>query len=318
MKNQYAPLTSWHASRTISENKEMSSKVWVIGSAVLDRVHRVKSLPTPGQAVFAQSATRFLGGKGSNQAIASIRSGATTGIIGCLGEDEPGEQFLRAYIQEGLDTTHMRQTPDLPTGSAHVAVDDTGLNQITVNVGSNAALTAQDVLDAPIFQEDFVLCQFEVQNEVIEAAAQRGSFILNPAPMRDVPLQFFNDCFAVTPNQTEAEAIVGFPVVDIDSAARAGVAILDLGAHNVIITLGQDGAFWTAPGTHHHFPAPKVEAIDSTGAGDVFNGTFVARLALGDEIPEAISYAVKAAAISVTRPGAIPSVPTATEVNSLS
>ena len=296
----------------------MSSKVWVIGSAVLDRVHRVEALPLPGQAVFARSATRFLGGKGSNQAIASARCGAPTGIIGSLGQDEPGDQFLQAYIQEGLDVGQIHQTPDFPTGSAHVAVDDNGLNQITVNVGANAALTAQHVQDTPIFQEDFVLCQFEVQDEVIAAAAQRGSFILNPAPMRDIPAGLIQDSFALTPNQTEAQALVGYPVNDVDSASRAGVALLELGARNVIVTLGEAGAFWCAPGIQDHFPAPKVDAVDSTGAGDVFNGTFVARLSLGDSIPEAIIYAVKAAALSVTKHGAIPSIPSAAEVQAVS
>lgn len=288
----------------------MPSRVWVVGSAVLDHVYRVRVLPTHGQSVFAQGTARFLGGKGSNQAVAASRAGAKVTIVGCLGQDPAGDEFLAAYQAEGLDTAHVCRHPFLPTGSATVTVAQDGLNQIVVDVGANHGLTAQDLLRAPVQEKDYVLCQLEVLDEVVRAASTRGRLILNSAPMRSFPKEVLRGLFALVPNESEASELVGYPVHDLDTAQKAAKDLLSLGAQNVLITLGRRGVYWLSPENEAHFPAPAVQSVDTTGAGDVFNGSFAARLSLGDTVPQAAQYAVVAASLSVTRPGAIASIPT--------
>lgn len=290
--------------------------VWIVGSAVLDTVQSVDALPKPGESVFVRSTAQFLGGKGSNQAVTAARMGASAAIVGTLGQDEAGSAFLASYSEEGLDHTNIHTTDQAPTGSASILIQPGGLNMIAINVGSNSHVTAEQILACPIEPDDYVLCQLEVPNPAVIAASTRGNFIFNPAPMRhDYPREVLANTFAITPNEAECEALTGIAAFDEYTASRAARELLALGPRNAIITLGPAGAFWASrDGEHELFPAPKVDAVDTTGAGDVFNGTLAARLSLGDALPNAIQTAIRAASLSTTKPGAIPSIPRASDL----
>ncbi len=287
----------------------MPSRLWVVGSAVVDNVHRVERMPTPGNSVFAIRSDRYLGGKGSNQAVAAARCGTPTGLIVSLGDDPLADDFMAVFNQENIDTTYVVRHPDQQTGHANVCVDSTGQNQISIFVGANNAMTADLVLAAPIAPEDLVLCQLEVPDEAVLAAASRGRFILNPAPMRPLPPGLLETVWIITPNQAEASELAGHSVHDLPTARQAAQKIRDLGPQEVIITLGPLGALWLNDQGEHHFPAPQVQAVDTTGAGDAFNGALAARLCQGHPLDQSIPYAIKAATHSVTKPGAIPSMP---------
>ena len=292
----------------------MSSRCWVIGSAVLDTVYSVDRLPQPGESVLANKVEQFIGGKGVNQAVACARSGAETHIIACLGFDDAGSKFLETFVQESLGTNRIFQTHDAPTGQAAITLGPNGLNQITILPGSNMHLPVLLVEQAPINDEDFTICQFEVPDDVIIATSKRGKFILNPAPYRDFPREVLQNCFAITPNETEAAALTGISPTSDKACQMVCYRLMELGAQNVVITLGEHGAFFQGPKACKRYPAPLVKAVDTTGAGDVFNGALIARLSLGDTLDQAIPYAVGAATLSVTKPGAVPSIPKKHEI----
>lgn len=284
-------------------------KVWVVGSAMQDIVHRVKALPAPGESVFAASATRFLGGKGVNQAVAAARMGGEANIVCCVGEDHSGNEFVDFLRSEGLGTEHVRRAVDVSTGQANIAVAEDGSNMITAYPGANFRLTAVDVPASFIEPTDIVLTQLEVPDGAVLAAAACGKVIFNPAPYRPVPPGLLASCWIVTPNETEAHAMTGiFP--DTTAACRACCnALLDQGCQNVVLTLGARGTYWKSRIAEEHFPAPEVRAVDTTAAGDVFNGALAAGLAGCMDLPAAVHLAVRAAAISTTRPGAADSAP---------
>ena len=283
--------------------------VWVVGSAMQDIVHRVRELPQPGESVFAVSATTYLGGKGANQAVAAARMGAKAEIVCCVGDDIAGREFIDFFRSEGLGAGHVRQVLDERTGQANISVADDGTNTITAYPGANFRLIAADVPVGEISQDDIVLTQLEVPDAAILAAAACGRLVFNPAPYRAVPAGLLASCWVVTPNETEAEAMTGiFP--DTQAACRAcAKALLDKGCQNVVLTLGGRGAFWKSRTAEELFPAPQVHAVDTTAAGDVFNGALAAALAGCPDVPAAIQLAVRAASLSVTRPGALASVP---------
>ncbi|MFM9873537.1 MAG: ribokinase [Fimbriimonadaceae bacterium] len=287
----------------------MSSRCWVIGSAVLDTVYSVDRLPQPGESVLAHKVEQFLGGKGVNQAIACVRSDAETRIICQLGSDHSHLGFMSLFERENLITNKVFLTNKDTTGHAAITIDAVGNNQISVYPGANMLLPAKKIDQSKIEKSDFTLCQFEVPDDVIIAASKRGNFILNPAPYREFPREVLQSCFAITPNETEAAALTRIHPDTDSNLEKCADKLLESGVQNVIITLGERGAFFKNVETSKHYPAPKVKAIDTTAAGDVFNGALIARLSLGDTFDKAIPYAIAAASISVTKPGAVPSIP---------
>lgn len=283
-----------------------------------DTVYRTQHLPRPGESVFVDEIQQFLGGKGTNQAIAAARLGAQVSAIGMLGEDEVAEKFLEVFRAAGINTQHIHQTPKAPTGQASITVQADGLNQISVFVGANLMLRRSHIQSAGIRKEDLALCQFEVLDEVIWEVAQSARLILNPAPFRDYPADLLKNVWALTPNETEAESLTGVQLSDNDSFEFAAGALHERGVPIVILTLGSKGAFVSSPDFTGLIPAPRVRALDTTAAGDVFNGALANALWQELAMKDAVSLAVKAASYSVTRPGALNSAPTVDELRAFS
>lgn len=295
-------------------------RLWVIGSLVLDQVYRVAELPRPGQSVFAAESGQFLGGKGANQAVAAARWGRAAGLevafCGCVGEDSAGMLFVESLAKEGINTTHLHVRAGVRTGSAAIFVGEGGLNMIAVDVGANHALTAADIAQVPIEAEDWVLLQLEITDEALEAASHRGRVVLNPAPAKPVAPEVLGRLHAITPNETECQALFGVAPVDELAWPRATQLMHGHGVEQALITLGGQGVFCSEKGgrVQAHHAAPAVSAIDTTAAGDVFNGVFTASMALGENLNVAVRNGVWAASLSVTRAGAIASIPTVQEV----
>jgi ribokinase len=264
------------------------------------------------------------GGKGANQAVAAARLGAEVTLVARTGRDLFGDQAIADYRKEGIVTDWIVRDQDLPTGVALILVDDQGENLISVASGANNALSPQDVEKAAgqIRAADVVLLQLEVPMETVEFTARLASeagvvVVLDPAPAPAAPLpaSLLQHVTYVKPNETEAERLTGLEVRDEASARRAAGRLLEGGAQNVIITLGARGAFWMSPKQSGVVPGYPVEALDSTAAGDAFSGGLACALARGLSLEEAVRYASLVGALSVTRLGAQPSLPTAAEVN---
>lgn len=292
----------------------MPSKCWVVGSAILDTVYSAPRLPQPGESVLATRSEKFLGGKGVNQAIAAARSGASTELFVALGNDSAASSFSELFTHELNLNPNVTTVHHHPTGQASITIDPEGRNQITVFPGANMHLPSREIKECNSQPGDYILCQNEVPDDCLLAAAHAAKLIYNPAPYRSVPSEVLAHCFAITPNETEAAALTGiFPDTDKNLLLCAN-HLMSLGIQNVIITLGDQGAFFTNCKEQHFFDAKKVKAVDTTAAGDVFNGALIAQLTLGLSITNSIQYATAAATISVTRHGAVPSIPHQKEI----
>lgn len=313
-------------------------RVLIVGSANMDLVLRTERLPTPGETVAGSDYFEAFGGKGANQAVAAARAGARVALVAAVGEDAFGRACAEQYRREGLDLTHLKIAEDRPTGVAMILVDAEGRNMIAVNPGANAALTEADIAAIP--EEVFaaarvVAVQLEIPLATARAALARGRragafTILNPAPapLARLDRELLGLADLIAPNEIEAERLTGVAVTDDASAASAAAALEAAGAVGaVLITLGARGSFLRAPawglGTEGKlFPAPSVKAVDTVAAGDAFIGALAARLAraleketnLAEAVGEAIEFATTAAALSVTRRGAQPSLATLAEI----
>ena len=292
------------------------NSVLVIGSSNTDMVIRVSELPQPGETVAGNEFQIFGGGKGANQAIAARRAGAMVQLIAAVGNDDFGKTAIDSFAAEGIDTNGIQIIDGTPSGVAMIYVSEAGENCIAVAPGANALLTPQALLDQQrAFDDaDLLLMQLETPLETVAAAVKMASVnskpvIINPAPATPLPDSILEGLFCITPNETEAEALSGVAVTDPQSAIAAADVLLQRGVGNVVITLGSQGALLhNASGTHYE-PAESVEVVDTTAAGDTFNGVFAAMIAAGGSPEEAIVPAVRAATISVQTAGAIASIP---------
>ncbi len=310
--------------------------VVVVGSLNVDATMTVDSIPGPGETVMGGDVRTFLGGKGFNQAVAAALAGARVAMIGRLGDDDGGHRLRNRLEHHGIDHTHVTVDTAAPSGMAFIAVDRNSENAIVVSPGANNTLTPEHVDQAGdlLRQAAVVLLQFEVPIDTVTAAARTatGSVILNPAPARPLPAELLSLTTVLIPNRSELATITGEDepiavdgavalarhLVPDSSKAGGGVdrARTPSGPATAIVTLGSDGALVVDPIATTMHPAPTVTAVDTTGAGDCFCGSLAARLALGHGLDAAVDYAIAAAALSVTRPGASDSMPTAADVAS--
>lgn len=297
------------------------SKIVVIGSSNTDMVVQSERLPRPGESVLGGDFMMAGGGKGANQAVAVARMGHKVVFSAALGNDIFGDAALNSYQNFGIDTTHIVRK-DIPSGVALIMVDSKGQNCISVALGANNALSIEDVLPAleSVESGDIVLLQLEIPmatvEAAVEAAAAKGArVVLNPAPAAPVSEQVLSNLYLITPNQTEAQTLTGVEVTDEASACAAAQILCARGVERVVITMGGSGAYLYDNGKGVIVPARMVDAIDTTAAGDVYNGALCATLAEGKSLEQALAFATKASAISVTRAGAQPSVPSREEVD---
>ena len=299
----------------------MPAKVVVIGSLNMDLVTRAPRLPRGGETLIGQSFATVSGGKGANQAVAAARLGAQVSMVGCVGNDAYGEALREALLAEQIDCQAVSTVED-SSGVALIVVDDNSQNAIVIVAGANGALTPEviDRFDAVLQAADVIICQLEVPDATVGHALKRGrelgkTVILNPAPAsRPLPADWNAAIDYLIPNESEASALSGLPVDSLSTAETAAARLIAMGAGKVIITLGSQGSLFADGQRFEHFPAAKVKAVDTTAAGDTFVGGFAAALAAGKSEADAIRFGQVAAALSVTRAGAQPSIPTLSDV----
>jgi ribokinase len=299
----------------------MSAKVVVIGSLNMDLVTRAPRLPRGGETLIGQSFATVSGGKGANQAVAAARLGAQVSMVGCVGSDAYGAELRAALMAEQVDCQAV-STVNGSTGVALIVVDDNSQNAIVIVAGANGELTPALIgcFDSVLQAADVIICQLEVPDATVGHALKRGrelgkTVILNPAPASGpLPASWYANIDYLIPNESEAAALSGLPVDSRETAQAAATRLIEMGAGKVIITLGAQGALLADGQRFEHSSAPTVKAVDTTAAGDTFVGGFAAALANGKSEAEAIRFGQVAAALSVTRAGAQPSIPTLSDV----
>lgn len=298
------------------------SDVLVIGSLNMDLVVQTVSAPRAGETVPGFNFQMVPGGKGANQAVAAARLGGAVSMVGCVGDDPFGHTLRRELQEQGLNVEHVHMAAGYSTGTALIMVDDEGENRIIVVAGANGRLNSSHVYDAePLFAAArVVVLQFEILLETVEVAMRLARtrnvpIILNPAPAYEVPLDFFFGAHVLVLNETECETITGIEIgEDGEGAEEAADLLRGHGVENVVLTLGAKGALVAGAQGLEHVPGFSVRAVDTTAAGDAFIGSLAASVAQGVRLMDAVRLANAAGALTVTRRGAQPSLPTAREV----
>lgn len=298
------------------------AKILVVGSSNTDMVIKTEHLPLPGETVLGGTFFMNPGGKGANQAVAIARLGGRVSFVCKTGSDIFGHQSQQLFEEEGVDTSYIFSDSKNPSGVALITVDEQGENCIVVASGANANLTPTDlsVVEEAIEEADLILMQLEIPLPTVEYVAgvahrKNKKVILNPAPAQPLSGTLLKYLYIITPNKREAEMIAGVKITDRESAEQAARIIAERGVKHVIITLGSKGALTYCDERTDMIPAYPVEAVDTTAAGDVFNGALTLALSEGRTLTEAVRFACKASAISVTRAGAQSSAPYRSEVD---
>jgi ribokinase len=267
--------------------------ILVVGSSNTDMIIKVGHIPKPGETILGGEFAMAAGGKGANQAVGAARAGGTVTLIARVGRDMFGDKAVAGFVADGINVDYIVRDKTSPSGVALIFVAGNGENSIAVASGANAKLTPADL------------------------ATAGARVILNPAPARPLPDELLRRVYLLTPNESEAEMLTGLPVNNESAAAKAADALLARGVQNVIITLGARGAFVAGRQERGLVKGYKVKPVDTTGAGDVFNGTLAVALAEGKSLLDAARFASAAAAISVTRLGAQTSAPKRNEIEQL-
>jgi len=295
-------------------------KIIVAGSANTDMVVKAKKLPLPGETILGGNFFMNAGGKGANQAVAAARLGGDVCFVAKVGNDIFGKQIIEGLKKEGIHTDYIFIDPDTPSGTALIMVNEEGENCIAVASGANAHLRQSDIITASgIGEAEVILVQLEIPIETIavlaeNAKANEQKFILNPAPAQLLDDKLLNGLFLITPNETEASLLTGIKISDEKTASQAARVLLNKGVKNVIITLGKQGAYFQNDFISLKINAPVVHAVDTTAAGDTFNGALAVALTENMGWEQAIQFAVITASISVTRLGAQSSIPYRNEI----
>lgn len=301
----------------------MTNKVVVLGSLNVDRILQMDRVPEPGETLALNNQDMAGGGKGANQAIAAARSGVQTSFIGRVGADENGKFMLQQLVNSGVTTDLVAVDEDAGTGQAFVMVEKSGENRILIYGGANAQLSAADVkkAQAQIAAADLMVAQLETPVETTQFAFQMAKelgvkTILNPAPaVAKLPAELLKNTDVITPNETEVEILTGIAVTDEAAMLKAAQRLHDLGVATVIITLGSKGVFYDDGVQHGIVPAFKVQAVDTTAAGDTFLGALSSELNPDlSNLKTAIGYGNKASSLAVQKMGAQPSIPTRKDI----
>lgn len=291
--------------------------ITVVGSLNMDLVVRTPRIPKPGETIIGRDFHLIPGGKGANQAVAAGKLGAEVNMIGRVGQDDFGQSLLENLARDGVLSGCVVRDPRSSTGVALISVEDSGQNNIIVVAGANMELSAADI-DASeecISQSQMLLAQQEIPSEVVQRAfelARRHGVktVLNPAPARPVNAEILRNVDFLVPNETETSLLTGLPVETPEQLEAAAARLLAMGVGTVIMTLGSRGALLSSAGETRLFPAYEIQPVDTTAAGDAFVGGFAVAYAEGAGLDQAIRRANAAGALSATRLGAQPSMPT--------
>lgn len=298
----------------------MSKKILILGSANIDHISKVKHIPKPGETVGDGVYSKAFGGKGFNQAVASVKAGGNVSFIASVGDDEDGKQIIQRIGKDGANIDRVLFKTGSRTGAAFIFVEDSGENIIVVSPGANKELTVEEIscIRDSITDADYLVMQMEIPYDCVQTAAnlasECGTFVLlNPAPA----CRIAEDLLALTDllvvNETEAEIITGKSFNDTGNEDIAR-ELMRKGVKSVIVTLGAGGSYYMNGEMSMSFPAYKVNAVDTTAAGDTFCGSLITFLAENISLPDAIKMASAASALAVQKLGAYPSIPTRDEI----
>jgi ribokinase len=299
-------------------------RIVIVGSSGTDMIIKLDRIPRPGETLLGGEFHITGGGKGANQAVSAARAGGEVAFVARLGQDEFGDQAIAAFVKDRINVDHIYRDRKVATGVALIFVDKHGENSIGVAPGANGRLSSGDIKNArKIFDGAGVMVvQLEIPLQTVQAAALLAAksgarVILNPAPARALPDALLRHVSILTPNETEAELLTGIKVNSDSAAAKAASVLRARGVQTVILTLGARGALVATSDSAQIVSGFKVKAVDTTGAGDVFNGALAVALAEEQSLIDAVRFANAAAAISVTRLGAQPSAPSRREIEKL-
>jgi ribokinase len=298
----------------------MSQKILILGSSNTDMVVKVEHLPAPGETILGGEFTMGAGGKGANQAVAARRLGGDVTFICKVGKDLFGENAVKQYQKEGIDTSNILYS-DKPSGVALIYVDHKAENCIAVASGANSDITVDEVrsLEGVIKSSSLLLLQLETPVDVVLEAAKIAysagvKVVLNPAPACELPKELYKYLSLIIPNQGESALLSGEDVYDEASAIEAAKALVDKGVESVVITMGSKGSMIYDNLFGTFVPARKVEAVDTTAAGDTFCAGVCVALAQGKPLAEAVAFGTAASSLTVQKMGAQDSIPTIDEV----
>ncbi len=298
------------------------SKIIVIGSSNTDMVIKSRKLPLPGETILGGTFLMNPGGKGANQAVAAARLGGNVTFVSKTGNDVFGKEALAGFNAAKINTKYIVKDNNNPSGVALINVDENGENTIVVASGANGTLVPSDIKNevfSGMSKQDIVLMQLEIPVETVKyvaekACAKGARVILNPAPACWLSDSLFKCLYLITPNETEAGILTGFTVFDEGSAREAAELLRSKGVQNVVITMGSSGAYILSGPVSIMVQGLKVKAMDTTAAGDIFSGAMAVAISEGMDIVSAVTFANKAASISVTRMGAQASAPYRNEI----
>ncbi len=297
-------------------------KIVVLGSLNMDLVTRVHKTPKVGETVLGDGFNEIPGGKGANQAVAIGKLGGHVSMIGRVGKDDFGKKLKDALEKNGVDGAGVLYTDEAPTGTALIMVNDDGDNSIVVIPGANFSMQPENVLQRDLAGKDILLGQLETPIETIEAAFSKARemglmTVLNTAPAQVLSPALISNVDVLVPNETEFEILTGHSAESEEGLGKGSKLLFELGVKELIITLGKEGALYlNHEGKRHYMSGYKVDAVDTTAAGDSFIGGLLTALSRGADIEEAMAFAMKVGAVTVTKHGAQSSLPTLAEVES--